>query len=178
MITARRSLTVAAIVLGFFLLLVPRAQAQGTTTAAAAQALIVADITGWMGTDAGIFFGGRNEGGPVIGWEAGLVKEIDPIGIGLGAGAKLAYAGSWQLVLPLRLVIPPMGNDGRMLYAQAGPMRMDGQWGVDGELGVDWLYGAAYLGAFHTPGSTSVLVGGRLSVTALLYMLGMSRVAF
>jgi hypothetical protein len=177
MTTARRSFTVAAIVLGF-LLLAPRAQAQGATTAAAARALLVADVTGWVGTDAGIFFGGRNEGGPLIGWEAGLVTEFDKIGIGLGAGAKLAYAGSWQLVLPLRLVIPPMGHDGRMLYAQAGPMRMGGQWGVNGELGVDWPYGAAYIGAFHTPGSTSVLVGGRLSVTALLFMLGMSQVAF
>jgi hypothetical protein len=178
MIAARRSLTAAAIVLGLFLLLAPRAQAQGTTAAVAVRALVAADVTGWVGTDAGIFFGGRHEGGPVIGWEAGLVAEIDKIGIGLGAGAKLAYAGSWQLVLPLRLVIPPIGSDGRMLYAQAGPMRMDGQWGVDGELGIDWLYGAAFIGAFHTPGSTSVLVGGRLSVTALLCILGFSRVAF
>jgi hypothetical protein len=172
----RRSFTSTAMFLGSFLLLLPTARAQGTTAAAVARSLVAGDVTGWIGTTAGLYFD-RDTGGGLIGWEAGLVKELDKVGIGLGAGAKVAYAGSWQLVVPLRLVIPPMGNGGRMLYAQAGPMRMGGQWGVDGELGVDWMYGAFYVGAFHTPGSTSFVLGTRLSVT-MLVILGLSRLPF
>jgi hypothetical protein len=136
--------------------------------------------SGWIGTEVGMRFGGPSNGGLFIGWEGGLLDEYQTIkyGVGLGMGARFTYVGSWLMALPVRLEI----NRGVLAqtphaYAQAGPARIGGRWGVDGEMGVDWLLAAFFVSAHHSAEHTAILIGGRFSPIALLTAYALAGVA-